>query len=63
MTFNIFFQKFMGRNVYGILRAPKAASTEAIVMSAPYRPPGTYLDKTGAGIGLLLALAKAFRRK
>ena len=54
-------QKFSGQNVYGILRAPRAASTEAVVMTAPYRPMDTMQDKTGGGIALMLGLAKAFR--
>ena len=55
------FQKFHGRNVYGILRAPRAASTEALVLSAPYRPPTAEGERTTGGIALMLALAKAFR--
>ena len=56
-------QVLAGRNVYGILRAPRAARTEAIVLSVPYRPPGSDLDKTSPGMALLLALAKGFRSK
>ena len=56
------FQMFDGRNVNGILRAPRAASTEALVLSVPYRPPGQ-LSNTNAAIGLMLGLAKAFRGK
>ena len=55
---------FRGENVYGILRAPRAASTEALVLSVPYRTPeAAEADKTHPGIALMLALAKAFRRK
>ena len=49
--------------MYGILRAPKAASTEAIVLSVPYRSMHAEGDKTAAGIALMLGLAKAFRSK
>ena len=52
---------FTGKNVYGILRAPRTASTEAVVLSAPYRPTESIQEKTNAGIALMLGLAKAFR--
>jgi len=55
-------QKFPGQNVYGILRAPRAASTEALVLSVPYRPPEGDLERTHVGIALLLAMAKSFRK-
>nr|CAI5838297.1 unnamed protein product [Callosobruchus analis] len=32
-------QRYTGQNVYGILRAPRAASVESLVLSVPYRPP------------------------
>ncbi|XP_064640517.1 glycosylphosphatidylinositol anchor attachment 1 protein-like [Lineus longissimus] len=51
-----------GYNVYGILRAPKAASTEAVVLSAPYRRPESALPPNFAGVALMYALAKYFRR-
>lgn len=54
---------FGGQSVYGILRAPRTASTEAIVLSAPYRPPDDENPKNNHAIALLIALAKAFRRK
>ena len=60
---HLIFQRFYGANVYGILRAPRTANTEAIVISAPYRPPESTLDRTNAGIGLMAALAKAFRSR
>ncbi|KAK2187644.1 hypothetical protein NP493_159g04034 [Ridgeia piscesae] len=53
---------YQGQNVYGILRAPKTASTEAIVLTAPFRPGGSPRDSTSAGIALMLHLAKSFRR-
>ena len=49
--------------MYGILRAPGASSTEALVLTAPFRPPEGNLDKTSGGIALMLGLAKAFRSK
>jgi len=52
---------FSGTNIYAILRAPKAASTEALVLSAPLRPPSSPHQDTHAGIAILLAAAKHFR--
>ncbi|XP_053911671.1 glycosylphosphatidylinositol anchor attachment 1 protein-like, partial [Cuculus canorus] len=46
-----------GTNVYGILRAPRAASTEALVLSASCADGAT----NNHGVGLLLALAGTFR--
>ena len=54
-------QKFYGQNVYGVLRAPRAGSTEAVVLSVPYRPPEAEGERTTGGMALMLALAKAFR--
>lgn len=56
-------QKFTGQNIYGIVRAPRASSTEAIVVSVPYRPINRiYLD-TAPSIALLLAFAKFCRKQ
>ncbi|XP_043263869.1 glycosylphosphatidylinositol anchor attachment 1 protein [Colletes gigas] len=56
-------QRFTGKNIYGIIRAPRAASTEAIVVSVPFRPIHTiYLD-TVSSVALLLAFAKFCRRQ
>ncbi|XP_014488374.1 PREDICTED: glycosylphosphatidylinositol anchor attachment 1 protein isoform X2 [Dinoponera quadriceps] len=56
-------QKFTGQNIYGIVRAPRASSTEAIVVSVPYRPINSiYLD-TAPSIALLLAFAKFCRKQ
>ncbi|EZA48989.1 hypothetical protein DMN91_011736 [Ooceraea biroi] len=56
-------QKFTGQNVYGIVRAPRASSTEAIVVSVPYRPINSiYLD-TAPSVALLLAFAKFCRKQ
>jgi len=54
---------FTGSNVYAILRAPKAASTEAVVLTAPHRPPDSPLRNTDVGIAVLLASAKFFRKQ
>ncbi|XP_012526778.2 glycosylphosphatidylinositol anchor attachment 1 protein [Monomorium pharaonis] len=56
-------QKFAGQNIYGIVRAPRASSTEAIVVSVPYRPINSiYLD-TAPSVALLLAFAKFCRKQ
>lgn len=55
--------QFVGQNIYGIVRAPRASSTEAIVVSVPYRPINSiYLD-TAPSVALLLAFAKFCRSK
>jgi len=51
---------YYGRNIYGILRAPRTAGTEAVILSAPFRSEPSE-ENTLAGIALMLALAKAFR--
>jgi len=51
-----------GSNVYGILRAPRTAGTEAVVLSAPFRS-DPFEDNTLAGVALMLSLAKAFRER
>ncbi|XP_071948996.1 glycosylphosphatidylinositol anchor attachment 1 protein-like [Antedon mediterranea] len=52
-----------GTNVYGILRAPRIASTEAVVVTVPYR--GRVAEHkyggTNHGIAMMLGLAKFFR--
>ncbi|KAF8793615.1 Glycosylphosphatidylinositol anchor like protein [Argiope bruennichi] len=53
---------FKGSNLYAVLRAPKVASTEAIVISTPYRG---YKSKDGStipSIALMIELARVFRR-
>lgn len=52
---------FKGKNVYGILRAPRAASTESFVISVPYRPPDSLHPDITAGIPLVLAFAEFAR--
>lgn len=48
-----------GTNVYGILRAPRAPRTEALVLSAPCSPS----DGNNQAVGLLLGLAQYFRNQ
>lgn len=50
-------QMVSGTNVYGILRAPRAASTESLVLTVPCGPDST----NSQAVGLLLALAAHFR--
>ncbi|KAK6185193.1 hypothetical protein SNE40_007481 [Patella caerulea] len=53
-----------GQNIYAILRAKRAASTEAVVMSVPLRLPSVTSDEqTSGGIAVMLALAKHFRKQ
>ncbi|XP_072947948.1 glycosylphosphatidylinositol anchor attachment 1 protein [Epargyreus clarus] len=54
-------QVYKGTNVYGILRAPRTSSLEALVISAPYRPLSSHLKGTTAGIALMLAFAQFAR--
>ncbi|ERL95801.1 glycosylphosphatidylinositol anchor attachment 1 protein-like [Dendroctonus ponderosae] len=57
-------ETFQGKNVYGILRAPRASSTEALVLTAPYRPPSSVHSTTLPSIAIQLAFAKfAVREK
>lgn len=50
-------QKYFGKNVYGILRAPRASSTEGIIITAPYRPPVSIHPDISVSISTLLAFA------
>eukprot|EP00076_Gallus_gallus_P038328 XP_025003866.1 glycosylphosphatidylinositol anchor attachment 1 protein [Gallus gallus] len=52
-------QAVRGTNVYGILRAPRAARTEALVLSAPCSAP----PHNAHAVGLLLALAAYCREQ
>lgn len=56
-------KEFQGKNVYGILRAPRIGSTEAIVFSAPYRVPSSVHVDITPSVPLLLAFADFARRK
>lgn len=51
-------QKFSGKNVYGILRAARSSSTEALILSVPYRPPRSVHQTTAPAIAIMLAFAK-----
>ncbi|KAJ8925394.1 hypothetical protein NQ315_009226 [Exocentrus adspersus] len=51
-------EKYSGQNVYGILRAARTSSTEALVLSVPYRPPSSVHAPTTASIAIMLAFAK-----
>ncbi|XP_061776527.1 glycosylphosphatidylinositol anchor attachment 1 protein [Nerophis ophidion] len=54
-------ERFMvkGTNVYGILRAPRAPRTEALVLTAPCSPG----NANNQAVGLLLVLAQYFRNQ
>ncbi|KAH9499744.1 Glycosylphosphatidylinositol anchor attachment 1 protein [Bulinus truncatus] len=53
-----------GENVYSILRARRAASTEAVVLSVPLRPLANKAKTAaGGGVALALALAEEFKQK
>lgn len=52
---------FTGKNLYSILRAPKVASTEALVISTPYRDFESIHDNTLPSIVLMIELAHLFR--
>lgn len=54
-------REFHGKNIYGILRAPRIGSTEGIVFSAPYRPPESVHPDITASVPLLLAFAEFTR--
>ncbi|KAH8281318.1 hypothetical protein KR018_009160 [Drosophila ironensis] len=55
--------EFHGKNVYGILRAPRTASTEGIVFTAPYRAASSVHTDISPSVPLLLAFAEFARRK
>lgn len=55
-------QKYTGRNVYGILRAPRSASIESIVLSVPYRAPSSVFPSTLPGLAVMFQIAQFFRR-
>lgn len=54
---------FFGENVYAVLRAPRAPSQEAMVLSAPFRAPTSPHGSTLPSIALMLSLAKYFSSK
>lgn len=51
-------EKYSGKNVYAILRAARASSTEALVLSTPYRHSLSVHPPTAPSIALMLAFAK-----
>lgn len=55
--------KYQGENVYAILRAPRAASTEALVISTPFRTLQSSHGSTLPSVALMLSLAKFFATK
>lgn len=52
---------FSGKNVYGILRAPRIGSTEAIVISTPYRTPESIHPIVMPSLPVLIAFANFAR--
>lgn len=52
-----------GTNIYAIFRAPRGASTESIIISAPYRSKSNAVDSSYPAIALILSLAKFFKGK
>ncbi|KAH8420116.1 hypothetical protein KR009_005955 [Drosophila setifemur] len=56
-------KEYYGKNVYGILRAPRIASTEGIVFTAPYRAASSVHTDISPSVPLLLAFADFARRK
>ncbi|XP_059061298.1 glycosylphosphatidylinositol anchor attachment 1 protein [Achroia grisella] len=54
-------QIYKGTNVYGILRAPRTSSLEALVVTAPFRSLSSHQKGTAAGIALMLAFAQFAR--
>ncbi|XP_001355319.1 glycosylphosphatidylinositol anchor attachment 1 protein [Drosophila pseudoobscura] len=56
-------KEYHGKNIYGILRAPRIASTEGIVFTAPYRAPTSVHPDISPSVPLLLAFADFARRK
>lgn len=52
---------FSGKNVYGILRASRIGSTEAIVISTPYRPPESIHTIVMPSLPILIAFASFAR--
>uniref|UniRef100_T1J4Z4 Glycosylphosphatidylinositol anchor attachment 1 protein n=1 Tax=Strigamia maritima TaxID=126957 RepID=T1J4Z4_STRMM len=51
-----------GTNIYAILRAPRTANTEALLLCAPYRPIDSTQKSTLSGIAIMLAAAKHFKK-
>lgn len=56
-------QIYKGDNIYAILRAPRASSTEGLVLATPYRSPLSIEAPTQVSLALLLTMAKFFRHQ
>lgn len=54
---------FTGKNIYGILRAPRIGSTESIVISTPYRSPESIHSIVMPSLPILIAFANFARSK
>ena len=54
---------YKGNNIYAILRAPRASSTESLVFATPYRPPISIESPTDVSLAVLLTMAKFFRHQ
>lgn len=54
-------RKFSGKNIYGILRAPRIGSTEAVVISTPYRTPESIHPIVMPSLPVLIAFASFAR--
>lgn len=50
-------KEYHGKNVYGILRAPRISSTEGVVYTAPYRTVNSVHTDITASVPMLLAFA------
>lgn len=63
LQFKLFkFQKVHGKNFYAILRAPRAASTEALILSTSYKPGINDSEPANnPSIALMYSLASFFR--
>lgn len=48
----------MGKNVYGILRSSRGSSTEALVLSVPFRTSSSVHPVTAPSVAIMLAFAK-----
>lgn len=56
-------ESYKGKNVYGILRAPRSGSTEGVVFCAPYRAVNSIHVDISASVPVLLAFADFARSK
>ncbi|XP_053950679.1 glycosylphosphatidylinositol anchor attachment 1 protein [Anastrepha ludens] len=56
-------KEYHGKNVYGILRAPRISSTEGVVFTAPYRAGNSIHADITASVPMLLAFADFARKK